>query len=138
MSVSEAQQALGVLSSNDMEGLSSKKRRLSASVEEVTYQKPKPKKRKNKKPKNDHDDLDMDLEKSLNRNIGRMDKPLLADLFSQRTKRFAPNLSFVELQDRQLPGKRQTFGCSSIKPVDDLAIQKLRFVIRVHGMYPEI
>ena len=93
------------IAGNGVEGHSSKKRRLSISVDDVTYKKPKVKKKKNKKPKNDQHNDDIDIENSLNRSIGQMNIPLLADYFAQRTKRFSPNLSLVELQDRQIPGK---------------------------------
>lgn len=60
-------------------------------------------KRKNKKPKNaDNEDLNEEL--GLNLAIGRMDSQLLADYMAQRTKRFEPDLSMVELEDRYVPG----------------------------------
>ena len=46
----------------------------------------------------------LDLAKGLNHAIARLDSPLLADYIAQRTKRFAPHLSLLELQDRYVPG----------------------------------
>lgn len=61
------------------------------------------KKLKTKKPKNvDNEDLSEEL--GLNLAIGRMDSKLLADYMAQRTKRFEPDLSMVELEDRYVPG----------------------------------
>ncbi|KKY28985.1 hypothetical protein UCDDS831_g00070 [Diplodia seriata] len=61
-------------------------------------------KRKNKKPKNaENEDLNEEL--GLNLAIGRMDSQLLADYMAQRTKRFDPDLSMVELEDRHVPEK---------------------------------
>ncbi|EOD44670.1 Replication regulator protein [Neofusicoccum parvum] len=62
------------------------------------------KKLKTKKPKNvDNEDLSEEL--GLNLAIGRMDSKLLADYMAQRTKRFEPDLSMVELEDRYVPEK---------------------------------
>lgn len=66
------------------------------------------KKRKSKKPKN-VDDEDLNQELGLNLAIGRMDNSLLADYMAQRTKRFEPDLSMVELEDRHVPGMLYLF-----------------------------
>ena len=49
-------------------------------------------------------DGNLDLDSGLNLAIGKMDRRLLADFVAQRTKRFSPNLSPVELEDLHLPG----------------------------------
>lgn len=61
------------------------------------------KKKKSPKPQHD-DDADLDLEKGINTVIGRFDSRLLADYVVQRTKRFQPDLSLVELEDRHISG----------------------------------
>jgi len=50
------------------------------------------------------DDADLDLENGINTAVGRFDSHLLADHVAQRTKRFQPDLSLVELEDRHIPG----------------------------------
>ncbi|KAK7628397.1 U3-containing 90S pre-ribosomal complex subunit-domain containing protein [Phyllosticta citricarpa] len=72
--------------------------------EEEAKQSKRAKRRKNKQPKDVHDE-DLDEAAELNRSIGRMDSRLLADYMAQRTKRFEPDLSFVELEDRYVPEK---------------------------------
>jgi protein CMS1 len=60
------------------------------------------KERRTKKPKDiNEDDLDADL--GINHAISRMDGQLLVDYVAQRTKRFEPDLSAVELEDLYLP-----------------------------------
>lgn len=61
------------------------------------------KKKKSRKTQQD-DDVDLDLEKGVNMAIGRFDSHLLADYVAQRTKRFQPDLSLVELEDRHISG----------------------------------
>ena len=65
---------------------------------------PKSKKRKTKR-KQAIDDA-FDLTYSVNTAISKMDNRLLADYFTRRTKRFNPDLSFLESQDRQVPGTK--------------------------------
>lgn len=60
--------------------------------------------KKTKSPKTQQDDADLDLEKGINMAIGRFDSRFLADHVAQRTKRFQPDLSFVELEDRHISG----------------------------------
>lgn len=71
--------------------------------EDDSKQSKRAKRRKNKKPKN-IDDQDLNEELGLNLGIARMDSQLLADYMAQRTKRFEPDLSTVELEDRYVPG----------------------------------
>lgn len=61
------------------------------------------KKKRSRKTQQD-DDADLDLGKGINRAIGRFDSHLLADCVAQRTKRFQPDLSLVELEDRHISG----------------------------------
>lgn len=48
------------------------------------------------------DVLDMGLR--VNHAITQMDSELLVDLMMQKTKRYEPHLSFLELQERRIPG----------------------------------
>lgn len=48
---------------------------------------------------------DIDSVAGLNTAIGRMDASHLADFIVKQTKRFQPELSVVELEDRRVPGK---------------------------------
>ncbi len=61
----------------------------------------KPKKSKNSRSDEDYN-LDMDL--GLNLAIAKLDNRLLADYVAKRTKRFFPDLSLVELEDRYISG----------------------------------
>ena len=62
------------------------------------------KKKKVKKIK-DSEDETMDQEQGINTSIGRYDNRLLADFVAQRTKRFDPGLTLIELEDRHISGK---------------------------------
>ena len=61
------------------------------------------KKNRSKKAKEDEDDP-LDIKNGIKTAIGRFDRRLLADYVAQRTKRFEPDLSLVELEDRHIPG----------------------------------
>ena len=61
-------------------------------------------KRKKSKGANSADD-EIDEENQINRAISKMDGRLMADYIARQTKRFEPNLSTVELEDRRIPGK---------------------------------
>ena len=50
------------------------------------------------------DDGTLDLGRGINTAIGQMDSRLLADWVAQQIRRFAPDLSMVELEDLYLPG----------------------------------
>lgn len=50
------------------------------------------------------EDYDLDLDQGLNLAIARLDNRLLADYVAKRTKRFSPDLSLVELEDRHISG----------------------------------
>jgi protein CMS1 len=62
------------------------------------------KKRTLKKPK-DIEDESLDAELGVNHAIAHMDSRLLVDHLAQRTKRFKPDLSLMELEDMFVPGK---------------------------------
>lgn len=72
---------------------------------EPTESKRAAKRKKSKKPK-DVDDEALDLEKALNHAIADMDSGLMADHVAQRTKRFRPEMSLVEVEDLHVPGAR--------------------------------
>ena len=61
------------------------------------------KRRKLKKPK-DVDDGALDMELGVNHAIAYMDSRLMADHIAQRTRRFQPELSVVEMEDIHVPG----------------------------------
>ena len=61
------------------------------------------KRRKLKKPK-DVDDGTLDAELGVNHAIAHMDSRLMADHIAQRTKRFRPELSLVEVEDYHISG----------------------------------
>jgi len=61
------------------------------------------KRRKLKKPKDVEDDA-LDAELGVNHAIGHMDNSLMADHIAQRTRRFRPKLSVVEVEDFHIPG----------------------------------
>ena len=48
------------------------------------------------------DELDMELR--INHAMAQMDSELLVDFLMQKTKRYEPHLSFLELQERRVPG----------------------------------
>lgn len=61
------------------------------------------KRRKLKKPKDVEDEaLDVDL--GVNHAIAHMDSRLMTDHIAQRVRRFQPELSLVEVEERYLPG----------------------------------
>ena len=59
--------------------------------------------KKSKKTKSD-EDHNLDLDQGLNLAIAKLDNRLLADYVAKRTKRFFPDLSLVELEDRYISG----------------------------------
>ncbi|KAF1809878.1 hypothetical protein P152DRAFT_476015 [Eremomyces bilateralis CBS 781.70] len=79
---------------------STKRKRVEEPVQKSTHSK----RRKSRKPKDIQDD-EIDQEQKVNKGISRMDSVLLADLIVQRTKRFEPELSSVELEDKHIPSK---------------------------------
>lgn len=64
----------------------------------------KAKKRKRSKKPKDVDDAALDTEIGVNRAIAQMDSRLLADHIAQRTRRFRPELSTMEIEDSYIPG----------------------------------
>lgn len=62
------------------------------------------KRKKTKKPK-DVDDDALDVELGVNHAIAHMDSRLMADHMAQRTKRFQPDMSTVEIEDSYVPEK---------------------------------
>lgn len=65
------------------------------------------KRRKSKKRKPEEDN-NLDLNQGLNLAIGKLDSRLLTDYVAQRTRRFATDLSAVELEDIHIPGIDET------------------------------
>ena len=52
------------------------------------------------------DDELLDEENGVNRAVALMDPQLLADHMAQRTRRFEPDLSIVEMDELTFPGRR--------------------------------
>lgn len=61
------------------------------------------KSKKSKESKSD-DDYNLDLDRGLNLAIAKLDNRLLADYVAKQTKRFSPDLSLVDLEDRHISG----------------------------------
>ncbi|KAL8794784.1 MAG: hypothetical protein Q9195_002738 [Heterodermia aff. obscurata] len=55
----------------------------------------------------------LDNERGINSAIGKMDRQLIADWVAQRIRRFAPDMSVVELEDQYLPGRNGTMSLST-------------------------
>lgn len=79
-----------------------KRKRDDESSPETSVVKPAKPKKKQKAKQVGNDGLD--LASGINLAIGKLDSRLLADYVAQRTKRFSPNLSLVELEDLHIPG----------------------------------
>lgn len=62
-------------------------------------------KKKKKSSKHSAEDEFLDTELGLNTLFARMDNQLVADYLAQKTSRFAPDLSNVELSDITISGK---------------------------------
>ena len=62
------------------------------------------KRSRNSKVAKSNEDNNLDLDLGLNLAIAKLDNRLLADYVAKQTKRFFPNLSLVELEDRYIPG----------------------------------
>lgn len=58
---------------------------------------------KNSKVSKSHEDGNLDVEQGLNLVFGNIGNGLLADYVAKRTKRFFPELSLVEFEDRRIP-----------------------------------
>ena len=56
----------------------------------------------------------LEFERGINPAIGKMDNQLIADWVAQRTRRFASDLSVVELEDQYLPGRNGTMSLYTI------------------------
>lgn len=73
-------------------------------LETVLTNTAKRKRSKNSKRRNSDDNYSLDVDRGLNLAIAKLDKRLSADYIAKRTKRFSPDLSLVELEDRYIPG----------------------------------
>ena len=51
-----------------------------------------------------NEDVSLDLDQHLNLAIAKLDSRLIADYIAKQTKRFAPDLSLVELEERYISG----------------------------------
>ncbi|KAF2757477.1 hypothetical protein EJ05DRAFT_465606 [Pseudovirgaria hyperparasitica] len=122
MSISGDSDVEGTLSANIETSKSSIKRKRHDGEVESEQQKPTKRKRRSKKPK-DINDADLDGDLGINNGLSKMDARLLSDYVAQRTKRFEPELSHVELEDRYIPESAIADTTSWLKPrtTDNLA-----------------
>lgn len=79
------------------------------------------KRRKLKKPR-DVDDEALDAELGVNHAIAHMDSRLMADHLAQRVRRFQPELSVVEVEERYIPGA--FVGSRNLGVASDRALQR--------------
>lgn len=97
----EPERPLLALGSDQLE----KRKRDEGNDEGRTQSKRAIKKRRSKASKADVlEDGSLDTEQGVNTALGKLDGRLLADYVAQRTKRFAPDLSLLEMEDQYLPG----------------------------------
>ena len=82
----------------------SKKRKRDAEGKSQPEEKKSKTRRKLKKPK-DVDDSMLDVDRGVNLAIAHMDPQLMAEHVAQRTRRFEPDLTMVEAEERILPGE---------------------------------
>ncbi|KAI9798533.1 MAG: hypothetical protein M1825_005314 [Sarcosagium campestre] len=89
-----------------LNGSSSKKRKASNDHDHTKDAPERRKKAKSKKTKSSNDDH-LDLDAGLNTAFAAMNPPLVADFLAQKTRRFEPDLSAPEQEDRRIPGMTQ-------------------------------
>ncbi|KAF2460270.1 U3-containing 90S pre-ribosomal complex subunit-domain containing protein [Lineolata rhizophorae] len=79
------------------------------------------KRRKAKKPADINED-ELDEKLGVNKAIAKMNSSLLADHIAQRLRRFDPNISLVELEDKYLPGRaiRDTVNWKKDRTMENL------------------
>ena len=65
---------------------------------------PKAPRKKRQKKGETVEDPDIDHERGINSALGRLDRHLLADYLSNKTKQFNHSLSLVELEEKRIPG----------------------------------
>lgn len=83
----------------------SKRKRTAADDDAKIIKKAKKKRAKKAAKAAEAEDEDIDEETQVNKSIGHMNPPLLADHIARQVKRFQPALSLVELEDLQIPRK---------------------------------
>ena len=77
---------------------------------------------KTKKGDQGFEDSALDLELHVNKIFAMMNGRLLADYVAQRTRRFASDLSLVELEDQYLPGRWQSCLLSTVGYLDSYVV----------------
>ena len=73
-------------------------------LSQIQRSKKDPRSQKKSKNSNSDEDYNLDMDRGLNLAITKLDNRLLADYVAKRTKRFCPDLSLVELEDRYISG----------------------------------
>ncbi|KAI9655842.1 MAG: hypothetical protein M1821_005277 [Bathelium mastoideum] len=98
-------------------------------------------KRKKKAKSNASEDHASGERNGVNEAIGHMDGNLLADHIAQCIKRFEPDLSSVELEDRYVPGNLVLYWLlvvrSGTKDTDSRHYQNAQYTIRRIGVFRE-
>lgn len=82
----------------------SKRKRATEGDEQAEDKKAAKRKKRTKKKPQDVEDNALDSELGVNHAIAHMDSRLVADHIAQRTRRFQPDLSLVEVDDIQISG----------------------------------
>ena len=73
------------------------------------------KKPKKKRRKSFKEEGDLDADRHVDLTISRLDSQLLADLLAKQTKRFAPQLSLIEHEERRVPSMPRPFQSSKMR-----------------------
>jgi U3-containing 90S pre-ribosomal complex subunit len=106
----------------------SAKREENNAVEEVKSEK-KTKRKKKRHSISDH--IDFDEEHGLNKRIAQMDGHMLVDYIAAKSKRFEPDLTTVELEERYIPGRFDPLRTCA--PIADEISQQLQSLTPLRG-----
>lgn len=109
----------GSQASESPEPQNPKKRKISDDHDAESEGKPPSKRsqklKRKKRPKSgDLYHADVDVENSINPAIGKLDASMLVDLVLRQVKKFEPELSVVELEDRRIPGENAFRAVTSV------------------------
>lgn len=84
------------------------------------------------------DDEEYDMERQVYKTIAHMDGKLLADYHARQVKRFEPDLSLVELEDRRVPGTHLFYQGRQARQALNAALIHIRIGISGHNfMVPD-
>ena len=91
-------------------------------------------KRPKRKPPIAPDDEEFDMDRQVYKTIAHMDGKLLADYHARQVKRFEPDLSLVELEDRRVPGMHQIVQGRLARHAFDTALTHSRMGFSRHNL----